>query len=248
MIVVGLYSPEPQSGKSTACKALATMAPLTVVKISGAMKAACAAAIAPFVDAAEMDLWVEGKHKDSPVPGLTPAACMVPAVVDALLDEMAGSADAPHLPFPDAQGRTLTRSHLLGDLCLCWHGPLEAAYAAKGHLTPRDLQKTMGLEWGRKAYGADFWIKGVRARLAQVTTPIAVVDDVRFEDDADLVEAFDGVLVRIWRPSAERPDSHASEGLLEHRAFAVRLDNDAGLDAYERLVAERLLPVVAARL
>jgi hypothetical protein len=249
LLVVGLYSPEPQSGKSTACKALAAVSSLEVVKISGGMKAMCAAAIAPFVPADDMDDWVEGKNKDANVPGLTVDACIQPIVVQALMESaLDAGTTADTLPFTDEQGQPISRARLLADMETTWKASLQRFWDANGALTPRDLQKTIGLEWGRALYGNGFWIQGVEAKLARVQAPIAVVDDVRFPDDADLVERWDGLLVRIWRPNADKPDAHGSEGLLENRTFQARLDNTSDLAAYVEKVDALLLPLVRARL
>jgi hypothetical protein len=249
LLVIGLYSPEPQSGKSTACKALAALSPLEVVKISGGMKAMCAAAIAPFVAPDAMDDWVEGKHKDAQVPGLTVDACITPDVVQALMESaLDAGTTAEVLPFTDAGGQPITRTRLLSDMETTWKASLQRFWNANGALTPRDLQKTIGLEWGRALYGTGFWIQGVEEKLDRVQAPIAVIDDVRFADDADVVERRGGLLVRIWRPNAEKPDAHSSEGLLEHRTFQARLDNTSDLASYVAKVDALLLPLVRARL
>lgn len=249
-LIVGLYSPRPQSGKSTACQELATLASIDTLKVSGAMKAMCAAAIAPFVPEADMDGWVEGAYKDKPVPNLLPDCAQNPAVADALIAAMGvdnAQEDDP-LPLRDATGTALTRGRIRADLVLAWGQAMAAIFGQNQALTPRDLQKTLGLEFGRKLYGMDFWLRILEARVAASTSPLIVIDDMRFHEDAQFVADRGGITVRIYRPDAQDHDAHPSEGLLEDWPFTVRLDNDSTKAAYSHTIARTLLPVVEDRL
>lgn len=246
-LVLGLYSPDAQSGKSTASRLVAARFSTETIKISGAMKTMCAVAIADLVEASDLDDWVDGGRKDTIVPGLLPTCSKNPAIADALILAMGASLEDEDLPLHDRNGQPLTRSIVEADLILAWGQALGLLYAKNGGLTPRDLQKTLGLEVGRKLYGDDFWIRLIAQRVATSTADVVIVDDVRFPDDAAFVVGQEGVLVRIARPSAQRIDDHPSEGLLEDHAFDVRIDNDSTLEAYQERVLRDLLPLLDSR-
>lgn len=249
-IIVGLYSPRAKSGKSTACRTISAAYATDLVKISGAMKAMCAQAIAAFVPADDMDAWVEGAHKDQPVPGLMPDCAHNPAVAEALVEAMGVQRAQDHTPLPltDARGTPLTKARIQADLVLAWGQALAGIFAQTGALTPRDLQKTLGLEFGRTLYGMDFWLRLVKARVDSSTAPVVIIDDVRFPDDIQFVAARPSVSVRIHRPSAEDIDAHPSEGLLESWPFDCSIDNDSTLEVYQERLHTTLIPLIKARI
>lgn len=189
--VVGLYSPRPQSGKSTTARAIAGEFVCDTFKISGAMKAMTAALLeSSGIPAADIPRYVDGDLKEDPIPGL---------VCD--------------------DGRPLTS---------------------------RDIQKTLGLEWGRTLFGGKFWTRPVAAEIATAPQPVAIVDDIRFEEDFDLVQSLGGINVRIDRADGTLAlDGHKSEGLLDGHAFDVMLANDGDLATFEARIAADLLPRIA---
>lgn len=245
-LVVGLYSPNAQSGKSTASTSIRAQFSTETIKVSGAMKAVCAQVLVPFIDAADSDAWVDGAYKDTVVPGLTPGYAQRDDVVDAFISAMTGSQADATLPH-DGTGTALTKEILARDMGTVWLEALERIFATNGGLTPRDLQKTLGLEFGRVLYGADFWIRIIAGRVAASTADVIIIDDIRFPDDAQFVTANNGLLVRIDRPTATRVDGHPSEGLLEDHTFACNLINDSTLDAYQAKVDTLLLPLIQKR-
>lgn len=74
--------------------------------------------------------------------------------------------------------------------------------------TPRHAMKTLGIEWGRDWIGDDFWLNAWREGLP-VGQPV-VVDDVRFENEAQAIRDLGGVVIEIKRPGLE-PSDHRSE-------------------------------------
>lgn len=110
----------------------------------------------------------------------------------------------------------------------------------------RRILQTLGTDWGRQMVHRDLWLRCWSGRVRpQLRAGGAVVaDDVRFPEEAALVEALGGVMWQISRPAAalswQRSEAppHASEGALEHWPFARRLINDGDLIAWQQRVQE----------
>lgn len=78
-----------------------------------------------------------------------------------------------------------------------------------GH-TGRHLMQTLGTEWGRESIHPDFWVAiaagkvermlGVSFKKSENIGVKVLFDDVRFANEAEMIRAYDGVVVRIVRP------------------------------------------------
>jgi len=79
-------------------------------------------------------------------------------------------------------------------------------------LSPRQLMQRLG-DGARAAFGDDFWIARLLARLELEAPAIAVVSDVRFVNEAMRLRAVGCALWRLhYAPGLEPPcDPHASE-------------------------------------
>ena len=78
-----------------------------------------------------------------------------------------------------------------------------------GGRTPRFAMQTLGTEWGR-ALAPDLWVNAWMASAAGVER--AVVDDVRFENEAAAVRTLGGRVIEVSRPGLFRlAGGHASE-------------------------------------
>jgi hypothetical protein len=101
----------------------------------------------------------------------------------------------------------------------------EEPMAFLGGFTPRQIMQTLGTEWGREALHKDFWVGIAAARVERTLghsyrrskriTINIIFDDVRFENEAQMIRAFGGEVVHVIRPDAPNvPHSdHASEKL-----------------------------------
>jgi hypothetical protein len=83
-------------------------------------------------------------------------------------------------------------------------------------VSPRWLLQRIGTEGVRSVMGADVWALMLRARIASERPEIAVVDDVRFENEASVLRELAGPRWRLWklRPPIGAPalgQTHASE-------------------------------------
>lgn len=85
-------------------------------------------------------------------------------------------------------------------------------------MTPRQLMQMMGTEFVREMIDEDFWIWNMEARIKDTlhTGGRIVIDDIRFENEAQLVRDLGGKVVHLERdyePVTER-SSHRSEQFL----------------------------------
>jgi hypothetical protein len=123
-----------------------------------------------------------------------------------------------------------------------------------GGETPRRLMQTLGTEWGRNTVHPDFWARiaeaklarmlGIKGRNNETNTLVAVFDDLRFANEADMLRRYGGVIVRIERPGQEinaDTDAHASEAI----DFPVDLTivNDGTVEDLEAKMAVLWPPV-----
>lgn len=74
----------------------------------------------------------------------------------------------------------------------------------------RRIMQTLGTEWGRCQIGHDIWIKAARVRLKNTPDKNIVFDDIRFENEAELIRQLGGLIIHIKSDSNEE-DHHASE-------------------------------------
>lgn len=90
-------------------------------------------------------------------------------------------------------------------------------------LSPRQLMQTAGTEWGR-AQHPDIWLWSLKQRLPVM----AVIHDVRFENEADFIRNAGGIVIHIVRDGLPS-DGHASEAGIERKAGDVVIYNNGSL-------------------
>lgn len=91
-------------------------------------------------------------------------------------------------------------------------------------MTPRYLMQTLGTEWGRNTVDPDLWVmcgaqkmnNFLAAARGWTTKRQFLFDDVRFQNEVDLIHATGGQILRVVRPGQDtlmQPDEaqHASE-------------------------------------
>lgn len=81
-------------------------------------------------------------------------------------------------------------------------------------VSARHLMRTLGTEWGRQCVSPTVWLDVWLAKARRKS--FVVVDDVRFENEAELIRLVGGQMWRITRPGVERSTEHASEGGLDY--------------------------------
>lgn len=104
------------------------------------------------------------------------------------------------------------------------HEAKEEPIPELGGVTARQIRQTLGTEWGRNAIHPDFWAnigaQRIESRLSlpfsknTATTLRIVFDDVQFANEAEVIRAAGGCVIRIVRPYDTMSAStyeHASE-------------------------------------
>ncbi len=79
--------------------------------------------------------------------------------------------------------------------------------------TPRQLMQTLGTEWGRGMIHTNVWVTIAERKIAQLRAdgvPGIVIDDVRFDNDADMIRRLGGVVIGVLRETGPVM-RHASE-------------------------------------
>lgn len=101
--------------------------------------------------------------------------------------------------------------------------------------TYRHLLQTLGTNWGRDLIDSDIWIT---AALNNITAP-TVISDVRFRNEAHIIGAKGGILIRIERDMERGGEihNHPSETALDDFPFFhyTIYNNGTIDDLYEKL-------------
>ena len=82
-------------------------------------------------------------------------------------------------------------------------------------VTGRFCLQTLGTEWGRMTVNNDIWVNCMRKKLTEAFFdeyhPV-IIDDLRFENEADLIHELDGEVWELDRKNfAPESDDHVSE-------------------------------------
>lgn len=86
--------------------------------------------------------------------------------------------------------------------------------------SPRRLLQTIGTEWGRETIHPEIWVMATLRRIDASEAGVAVITDVRFDNEAEAIRRRGGYVWRIVRPGAGlagEAAAHSSEqGIPDH--------------------------------
>lgn len=106
-------------------------------------------------------------------------------------------------------------------------------------VTMRRLLQTLGTEWGRNTINPHMWVNIAADKISErLDCSSVVVDDVRFEDEAEMIRRFDGLIIHLWRPGWSDDAGHVSEAGIAVRPGDVVICNDAGVDDLMLVVSQ----------
>jgi hypothetical protein len=111
----------------------------------------------------------------------------------------------------------------------------------------REVYQTLGTDWGRKMVGEDIWILAGRARIEMLLDDVEsdiirgiVIDDIRFDNEADLVRKMGGMVIEITRSSVPQME-HASEAGISRDLIDYTFANEGDILTLQHQVRDYLL-------
>lgn len=109
----------------------------------------------------------------------------------------------------------------------------------------RKFLQWIGTDWGRDTIDQELWVKLWQAQVNEwaVAGRVIVCDDVRFDNEARLVRAFGGHIIKIIRPdNTAHADggigiqNHKSEAGVDPSLVDLTLENSGSLDQFRALL------------
>lgn len=105
-----------------------------------------------------------------------------------------------------------------------------------GGKTLRQLLQTLGTEWGRDMVSNEVWLNHLRRRIesAHKQGMHVVVDDMRFQNEYEMLRDMGAEIVRIDRPGHEFRGEHASERDQPGFIASQVLENHGAVESFWR--------------
>jgi hypothetical protein len=95
-------------------------------------------------------------------------------------------------------------------------------YHAAGPITAREFMQFLGTEIGRRMY-EKVWVESTMKKINKEQSELAIIADVRFPDEVDVIENSGGHVLRLTRNVFD--DNHPSELALDNRSFKYMIEN-----------------------
>jgi len=105
-----------------------------------------------------------------------------------------------------------------------------------GGKSPRQLLQTLGTDWGREMISETIWIDAMRRMIANQTFGTIIIDDCRFENEAQMVREMDGIVVGLEREGIAYTGEHQSEMPVQADAIIDASIIDLAADSIEHLL------------
>lgn len=96
-------------------------------------------------------------------------------------------------------------------------------------MTNRDALQRIGTECFRNNFHADTWLKTMEVNIINNPTKLIIIPDVRFPNEAELIRALDGSILKIVRDDVVRDPKqmvHASEAMVDQIPYDMLLVNN----------------------
>jgi dephospho-CoA kinase len=110
----------------------------------------------------------------------------------------------------------------------------------------REVYQSLGTDWGRNMVGGDIWIRAGRFRIETLLSDVlsgvirgVVIDDIRFDNEAELIRNMGGTVVEITRPNSVQMD-HASEAGVSRHLIDHTFSNHTDVDSLKCQVLGKL--------
>ena len=96
-------------------------------------------------------------------------------------------------------------------------------------MTNREALQKIGTECFRNNFHVDTWLKTMEVNIRNDLTPIIIIPDVRFLNEAELIHALGGSILKIVRDDVVRDPNqmtHTSETMIDQIPYDMLLVND----------------------
>jgi len=110
----------------------------------------------------------------------------------------------------------------------------------------REVYQSLGTDWARNMVGGDIWIRAGRQRIDTLMGDVqsgvirgVVIDDIRFDNEAELIREMGGVVIEITRPDSVQMD-HASEAGVSRHLIDHSFSNHTDIDSLKCQVLSKL--------
>ena len=80
-----------------------------------------------------------------------------------------------------------------------------------GGKSPRQLLQSLGTDWGRDMVSATIWIDAMRRLISEQSSDVIIIDDCRFDNEAQMVRDMGGVVILLHRKGVNYTHEHVSE-------------------------------------
>ena len=100
--------------------------------------------------------------------------------------------------------------------------------------SPRFLAQELGTKYGRETVHPEVWVDLVNRKLGQTDAATVIVDDLRFQNEAEMLLSWGAKIYLVSRPGVDYTREHASEYPLPTALLDGVVEND-GLDHLDAL-------------
>jgi len=107
-----------------------------------------------------------------------------------------------------------------------------------GGKSPRQLLQSLGTDWGRDMVSETIWIDAMRRMIPDQSFDVIIIDDCRFENEAQMVRDMGGIVVGLERDGIAYTGEHKSETPVQADAIIDASVIDLAGDAIEQLLQE----------
>lgn len=104
-----------------------------------------------------------------------------------------------------------------------------------GGKTPRQLLQSLGTDWGREMISDTIWIDSMRRFIPEQPFDIIIIDDCRFDNEAEMVRDMGGIVVGLEREGIAYTGEHASEMPVKADMIVDAGDVRVAVDAVEQI-------------
>ena len=95
-------------------------------------------------------------------------------------------------------------------------------------MTAREFMQFFGTDVMRKMY-EPIWVKSCIKKIQQEQSELAIIADVRFPNEAKVIEEAGGTVLRIKRNT--KKDDHISESSLDNYTFTNYIENNSSIES-----------------